>query len=159
MHRLSTLMTLGVFMITPGAALAQPVFDDPVELLEYAYAPYHTGEFPVDPNELFSERLIGLIEADSERTPDDEVGALDFDPFLGAQDYDELKDLSIETAAFTDEEATVEVSFNNLGLDQNMLFFLVREGEEGWKIDDIESTTPNNEYRLSDVLTNGWGDQ
>jgi hypothetical protein len=158
MNRLPAFVIMAAALLAPGTALGQPVFDDPVALLEYAYAPYSTGEFPDDPNELFSERLIGLIEADAERTPDDEVGALDFDPFLGAQDY-QLEDLTIETAAVSDDQATVEVSFVNLGLDQDMLFFLVREGEEGWKIDDIESTTPNNEFRLSEVLTNGWGEE
>jgi hypothetical protein len=150
MNRLLAVLALSLSLLLPTAAFAQTQFDDPVALLEYAYAPYGTGEFPEDPYELYSTNLKALIAADAARTPEGEVGALDFDPFLGAQDY-ELADLTIGSAAIAGDTATVEVDFTNMGLDQTMLFSLVKEAD-GWKIDDIESTTPNNEFVLSEVL-------
>lgn len=131
-------------------ALAAPVFEDPKGLVEYAYVPYASGEFPADTFELYAPTLMELWDAMEARTPEGEVGAIDFDPFINAQDY-EIKDVAIGDAAIDGDEATVTATFTNFGEPQEIRFTLVRLAD-GWKIDDIESLAGDYPWRLSELL-------
>lgn len=131
-------------------AMAGPVFEDPKGLVEYAYVPYRTGDFPENPFELYSPTLMELWEAMEERTLDGEVGAIDFDPLINAQDYD-IKGFAVGDAAVNGDQAVVTATFTNLGEPQEMRFTLVRRAE-GWKIDDIESLAGDYPWRLSELL-------
>ena len=132
------------------AALAAPVFEDPKGLVEYAYVPYVGGEFPADPFALYAPTLTELWDAMEARTPEGEVGAIDFDPFINAQDY-EIKDIAIGDAAIDGDEAMVTATFTNFGEPQEIRFTLVRLAD-GWKIDDIESLAGDYPWRLSELL-------
>ena len=86
-------LTAGLFLGLTGLASAQ-TFDTPQALLEAFYAPYFSGEFTEDESPFFSEELEALYAADAEATPEGEIGALDFDPFVDGQDF-ELTDFVI----------------------------------------------------------------
>jgi hypothetical protein len=138
-------------MLLATAALAAPRFDEPQELMEYAYRPYLTGDFPEDPFELWSPALLELFADMVVRMPEDEVGAMDFDSMINAQDHD-LREISIGTPERTGEGAVVTVTFENLGRSEEIRFTLVENDDAGWKIADIESLSPNFEWRLSEIL-------
>ena len=97
MRLLVVLMALLVALV-PAAARAQPVFDDPAGLVEYAYAPYRNGDFPEEMTELFSPTLTELWDDMIERSQ--EMPIIDFDPFINAQDY-EITDLVVSDPAST----------------------------------------------------------
>jgi hypothetical protein len=136
--------------LVPHAVRAQPVFDDPAGLVEYAYAPYATGAFPEDITELFSPTLKQLWNEMMARSQEFEMPIIDFDPFINAQDY-ELSELVISDPAIEADRATVGVSFLNFGEPQDLRFTLVRR-VEGWKIDDIETIGGEFAWRLSELL-------
>ena len=75
--------------MAPAAAAA--AFDTPEALIAYAYQPYATEAFPEDPFELYAPSLRTLVEKSIAATPEDEVGVLDFDPFIDAQDYGDVR--------------------------------------------------------------------
>ncbi|MHB1103301.1 MAG: DUF3828 domain-containing protein [Devosia sp.] len=149
MRTIGLVLTALLMLIGP-AALAAPVFEDPKGLIAYAYTPYGTGQFPEDLFELYSPTLTELWEAMEARTPEGEVGAIDFDPFINAQDY-EIKDLAIGDAAIDGDQAIVMATFTNFGEPREMRFTLVRRAE-GWKIDDIEALSGEYPWRLSELL-------
>ncbi|HEV7275341.1 MAG TPA: hypothetical protein VGN80_03550 [Devosiaceae bacterium] len=145
------LLWLMVTLLLAPAAQAAPVFDDPSDLLEYAYQPYRDGNFPEDPYELWSPDLLERWALMVARTPDEEVGAVDFDPMINAQDHD-LAEVMIGTPLVLDDRAVVTARFVNFGVPQLMRFTLVR-GEGGWRIEDIEALTPGRDWRLTEILS------
>ena len=95
-------------MVMPAVA-APPVFDDPAGLVAYAYQGYLGDAGRIDPAELYSPSLLMLFAADAERTPDGEMGALGFDPFINGQDY-QIDAFSIADAAIDGDQAVVVVA-------------------------------------------------
>ncbi|KFL27455.1 hypothetical protein JP74_07700 [Devosia sp. 17-2-E-8] len=135
-------------------ALAAPAFaanyTTPRELLESIYQSYATDTFPEDSEEIYSSHLKGLFAADRERTPEGEIGALDFDPFVNGQDYD-LADLVIDEPVVSGETATSTVRFVNLGEKNVLDISMVREAD-GWKIDNVESVEGEVQWKLTEIL-------
>lgn len=64
-----------------------------------------------------------------------EVGALDGDPFVDAQDW-EIKSFDVHVDANGPDKATATVRFKNFGEDKMVKLSLVRAGGQ-WKISDI----------------------
>ena len=145
----SFVMALALWAATAAGAPAAPVFDEPKGLIEYAYAPYKTDNFPDDPSELYSPTLKQLWDDMATRSEEGDVPIIDFDPLINAQDY-ELTDFVIADPAVNGDDAEVAVSFSNFGEPQELHFYLVRRAE-GWKIDDIESVGASP-WRLSELL-------
>ena len=146
--RLATL-TAGLFLGLTGLASAQS-FDTPQALLEAFYAPYFGGEFAEDESPFFSDELEALYAADAEATPEGEIGALDFDPFVDGQDF-ELTDFEIGAPGIAGDYASADVTFNNMGRPTTLAYEFVKENGS-WQIDDVVSTNPENPYRLSEIL-------
>lgn len=145
------LMVLGLLAaIVPAAGAAQPVFDDPAGLVEYAYAPYLKDTVPEDVTALFSPTLRQLWDDTDARAAEMEMPGLGFDPFVNGQDF-QLGDFIVADPMVSGDAATVVVSFLNFGEPQELRFTLVRRAE-GWKIDDIESLAGEFTWRLSELL-------
>lgn len=140
-------------LVPAAASLASPpvVFDTPKALLEYAYKPYATGNFQDDNDVLYSKKLNSLFAAAEAATPDDDVGPVDFDVFVNGQDY-QLTDLTIGDPTPEGEGVMVPVAFKNFDAAQSLVFHLIKEGG-GWRINDIESLTPDSTWRLTELLT------
>jgi hypothetical protein len=137
--------------LTVGAFAAGQVFDTPKALLDYAYAPYATGDFKDDNGLLYSNALNALFATAEANTPEDDVGPVDFDVFVNGQDF-QVTALAIGEAAPEGDGVTVPVTFKNFGETQSLIFHLIREGG-GWKINDIESLTAGSTWRLTTLLT------
>ena len=142
-------LTAGLFLGLTGLATAQ-TFDTPQALLEAFYAPYFSGEFTEDESPFFSDELEALYAADAEATPEGEIGALDFDPFVDGQDF-ELTDFAIGAPGIAGEYASADVTFSNMGRPTTLAYELVKE-DGSWQIDDVVSTNAENPYRLSEIL-------
>ena len=129
--------------------LAQP-FETPQDLLDAFYAPYLSGDIPPDEEDFRSEFLNGLYEADAENTPDGEMGALDFDPYIDGQDFD-IADFEIGEASIRGDKARVAVDFTNFGEPRHIVYELVHE-DGGWRIDDLVNENVEYGYRLSEIF-------
>lgn len=147
-------MRLALAALAFLAVLAVPAFADsystPKALLDSIYQSYADNTFPEDSEEIYSARLKALFEADRERTPEGEVGALDFDPFVNGQDYD-LSDLVIEEPTVSGEAATTTVRFANFDQKNVLAISMVKE-PDGWKVDDVESVEGDVQWKLSEIL-------
>jgi hypothetical protein len=143
-------IALGLALALAVPAAGSQIFDTPRALLEYAYAPYATGNFEDDSDVLYTRALKDLFAAAEANTGEDEVGPVDFDVFVNAQDF-ELSELAIGEPTPEGQGVTVPVTFKNFGDPQSLRFHLVQEGP-GWKIDDIECLTPGSEWRLTSLL-------
>lgn len=99
---------------------------------------------------IYSKRLQALFDKDGAETPQGEVGRLDFDPFVGGQDWD-ISGLEVKETFRSGGEAQVRADFANFGDPRSILFSLVRE-DGAWRIDDITSTLPPR-WNLSDILS------
>ena len=95
MRHILAVVGLLLVLIAPGLAIAAPpVFDTPKALLDYAYAPYATGNFKDDTSLLYSSELNAQFAAAEAGASEDSPGPIDFDVFVNAQDY-QLTDLVI----------------------------------------------------------------
>lgn len=151
--RLAALAT-SVFLAMTGFAAAQ-TFDTPQDLLEAFYAPYFSGDFNEDESAFRSQALQALYDNDAEVTPEGEMGALSFDPYIDGQDF-EITDFEIGAAGIAGDYASADVTFKNFGEPRSLTYELVLE-DGGWKIDDVVSTNPDNEYRLSEIFAEAAG--
>jgi len=148
MRILLAALTLVAATISPAWA---ENFDDPAALIEFAYSQYTPDSMSgFDLRAHASQDLLALFEADEARTPDGEIGALEFDPMVNGQDFD-LGDLAVVETERTDARALVTASFTNMGTLQELQFTLVATAD-GWAIDDIESVEPGFEWKLTDIL-------
>lgn len=138
-----------VFLAFSGLAAAQ-TYDTPQALLDAFYAPYFSGEFNDDEAQFRSQALQALYDNDAQVTPAGEMGALSFDPYIDGQDFD-IADFEIGAPGIAGEYASADVTFTNFGEPRSLTYELVFE-DGGWKIDDVVSTNPDNEYRLSEIF-------
>jgi hypothetical protein len=149
-------LALGAFLSLTSLVSAQ-AFDTPEALLEAFYEPYFTDSFPEDESAFRSTALNALYEADAERTPAGEMGALGFDPYVDGQDF-QLSALVIGEAEISGDAAVVDVSFDNFDRATLLTYELVFE-EEGWKIDDVVSEESEYPYRLSEIFLSALGEE
>lgn len=139
----------GLVLALTSYAAAQS-YDTPDALIEAFYQPYFSGDFPENESQFRSAELQGLYDNDAEITPEGEMGAISFDPYIDGQDYD-LTDFEIGAAGIAGDYASVDVTFKNFGEPRSLTYELVLE-DGGWKIDDVVSTNPDNPYRLSEIF-------
>ncbi|WP_108396544.1 DUF3828 domain-containing protein [Devosia submarina] len=151
--RLAALVA-GLFLSLTAFAAAQS-YDTPEALLEAFYAPYLDGEFPEDDAHFRSAALQALYEGDAEITPEGEMGALSFDPYVDGQDYS-ISDFEIDAPLIEGDTAIVDVSFRNFDEPRSLTYELVNV--DGWKIDDVVSANPANPYRLSEIFAEAAGE-
>lgn len=125
--------------------------ETPRALIEAVYAPYLADSIPDGESDWRSERLNALYEADAARTPEGEIGALGFDPYINGQDWT-ITELSIGEPVLEGDRGTVSVTFRNFDVEQTLVYSIVREAD-GWKVDDVESMAGEAQYVLSDILS------
>ena len=148
-------LAAGLFLSFTGLAAAQP-FLTPEALLEAFYQPYLDGDFADDESAFQSEALQALYAHDAEITPEGEMGAIDFDPYINGQDFD-ISNLVIGTPAISGDTAGVDVSFDNFDQQTRLTYDLVLEAG-GWKIDDVASQGGEYPYRLSEIFAAAAGE-
>jgi hypothetical protein len=82
----------------------------------------------------FERAIADLIWKDAVHSKG-EVGAIDGDPLYDAQDM-EIKKFAIRKPRYEEGRALVDVTFENFGKKQTIMFFVVK-GRTGWRIRDI----------------------
>mgnify|MGYP000503873535 CR=1 FL=1 len=149
-------LTAGLFAALTGLAAAQS-YATPEAMLQAFYQPYLDDDFPADDSGFRSRALQGLYDHDAEITPEGEIGAIEFDPFINGQDYS-ISNLVIEPAEISGDTATDVVSFDNFDQPMVLTYSLVRE-DDGWKIDDVASDQGDYPYRLTEIFAAAAGGQ
>lgn len=142
-------LAAALFMALTGFALAQP-YPTPEALLEAFYQPYLDDSFADDDSSFRSRALQALYDHDAEITPEGEIGAIEFDPFISGQDY-AISNLVIGAAGIAGDSASVTVTFDNFDQPVVLDYSLVRE-DGGWKIDDVASSQGEYPYRLTEIF-------
>jgi hypothetical protein len=97
----------------------------------------------------FEKSLADLIWKDAVRSKG-EVGAIDGDPLYDAQDM-EIKRFAIKKPRYEEGRALVDVTFENFGKPQTIMFIVVNS-RIGWRIRDIaysEGRTLGSELKES----------
>jgi hypothetical protein len=82
----------------------------------------------------FEKGIADLIWKDAVHSKG-EVGAIDGDPLYDAQDM-EIKKFAIKKPRYEEGRALVDVTFENFGKPQTIMFILAN-GRTGWRIRDI----------------------
>ena len=145
------LLTASLLLLLAGVAPAF-AYDTPADLMTAIYSHYTDSNFDwnsFDEAQVRSKALNVLFDKDSKEA-NGEVGRIDFDPYVDGQDY-EVKDLKIGAPTVKGDTATVEVTFKNFDMEEDMVFTLVKEAD-GWKIDDVSSKGGADPYDLKDIL-------
>lgn len=87
-------------------------------------------------NKYFQKHLGDLIWRDAIRSRG-EVGAIDGDPLFNAQDID-IKNFVVHKPVVAKGTAEVQVSFENFGKKEEIVFLLSLGKRTGWKIANIK---------------------
>lgn len=121
---------------TPEGARA---VTDPAGVIRPLYDRYMTpdAQFPDFRDQApWSDSLWALLSAMTQRSERINEPILDFDPLIGAQDY-QLSNLNVVTEAVSEgSHAVVRATFNNATAPTNIVYDLIWEGER-WKVDNI----------------------
>jgi hypothetical protein len=106
-------------------------------LYDYYLGPYSRG-IPLNNakqmNKVFTPDLVRLIQADRKQAKG-EVGRLDGDPFVDAQDW-KIEHMRIGIENETPASATATAHFDNNGRDTIVTLLLVKQ-KAGWRVNEI----------------------
>ena len=117
---------------------ATPLPTDPIAFVRGIYAAYRHDNPPAWYELSYSARLRAMIDADrAQADKEGDAGKFDWDPLINAQDW-KLGSLTVSLVSRTDDHATVDAKFRNLGAAQQMRFFLALEAGQ-WAIDDLQA--------------------
>ncbi len=149
--RICLFMLLLVSVITTASAVN---FADPRSVIQAVYARYYVEENPpadgdIPMEDLQTAELNELFRKDSEEAGED-MGRLDFDPYVFGQDY-EVTDLTVGEPSYEDDKATIVVEFKNYGEKRKIHYRLLKVGDS-WKIDDLWQSEGESPYRLREIL-------
>ena len=116
-----------------------------------AYVGKNGNGIPLDSNQkvqrYFEPSLAALILKDqNDAAQRKEVGTLDFDPFVDAQDWD-IAAYNVTVSDKGTDKATATVTFNNFGKPNAVVLDLVKIKNE-WKISDLTWTPHENPNTL-----------
>ncbi len=159
------LLALGLTLLSaPTFAAPIPKFDDPRDLLVAIYDQIKAGEdwenFDSDAAfsdlDAFSTALRASFTAADEavKAEGNEMGVLDFSPFINGQDSGGM-DFAVGEPKIKGSRAVIVVDITGYQ-HQQITFELVDDGAKGWKIDDIilpgyDGSPPE---RISDYFAN-----
>ena len=145
-----------------NAAAAVPVqgrgVDDPRALVEGQYRAYqtHTDSQVEAPTFAYSDRLKSLFDGYDawQRQHQDEVGSIDFDWWINAQDW-ALHDVAITEADSGPDAKTVTAHFRNADRVEEVRFLFVRRNGR-WFLDDAVQGSGHGDdgWTLSALLGN-----
>ena len=149
------LLTLALlFGLALPAAAQQRGVADPRAFVAATYARYQANRNvpPPDPSHAYSPRLRRLFQAYEAwtRQHQDLVGALDFDWWTNAQDY-EIRNVRITERRVGPGRRWIVASFRNFDRNDVIRFLFVRRGGR-WYLDDADQGTGGDGWTLSALL-------
>lgn len=122
---------------TPDSA--ERAVTDPAATIAPLYQRYTMpdAEFPSLRDQApWSNSLWTVLEAMTRRSEQINGPILDFDPIIGAQDY-QLSDLNVANEAISEgSHAVVRATFNNAASPTTIIYDLIWE-DDRWKVDNI----------------------
>lgn len=124
---------------TPEAAPAAAT--DPADVIRPLYDRYRTDPavttFPsLEESAPWSDSLRALLVAMMARSRARQEPILDFDPIIGAQDW-QLQNLNVTTDALSENShAVVRAAITNAGFNEDILFDLIWE-HDAWRINNV----------------------
>ena len=123
---------------TVGVRAAEPPAKSFVEAIYSAYTGKNSNGLSLDSDaavrRYFEPELAALIIKDR-KAARGEVGKLDVDPFIDAQDW-EIDVVDIAVREIAADKARATVAFKNAGKQRTVILDLVKLGA-GWRIADI----------------------
>ncbi|HWK86375.1 MAG TPA: DUF3828 domain-containing protein [Xanthobacteraceae bacterium] len=139
-HGLLSAFLLMNFAMLPAPARADAEAQKFLEAIYKQYVGQNTPGVALGSNDVlfnyFTPELAALIAADADQAQkNDEVPALDGDPFVGAQDWD-IKDVSVTVKDIGPGKALGLATFTNMGEKQAVELDL-KKLPQGWRIDEI----------------------
>jgi hypothetical protein len=132
--------------------------DDPRAMVEQQYRKYQgSPESPIDaPTFAYGDRLKALFDGYDawQRQHQDEVGSIDFDWWINAQDW-ELHDVTVTEADSGPDARTVTAHFRNADRVEEVRFLFVRQNGR-WFLDDATQGSGHGDdgWTLSALLRN-----
>jgi hypothetical protein len=131
---------IGIALATVGARAAEPSAKSFVEAIYAAYKGKNGNGIPLDTDaavkRYFEPKLAALIIKDrKDADKRGEVGTLEADPFVDAQDW-EIEKVDVAVRDIAVEKASATVSFTNVDKPTTVVLDLVKL-REGWRIADI----------------------
>jgi hypothetical protein len=129
---------MGLACATGAAPAAEPSAKAFVEAIYAAYPGKDAKGMPLDSDaavrRYFAPALAALIIKDR-KDARGEVGMLDSDPFIDAQDW-EIGAVNVTVQDIAADKARATVAFKNLGRPTTVVLDLVKL-KQGWRISDI----------------------
>jgi hypothetical protein len=147
-------LLIALMICVPLGARAQALDDEPEVYVASVYDRLAGGLPWETPQDLYTPRLQALW-ADMRRDAGDEVGRVDFDFWINAQDA-ELSDFSLggEPVIGNDNRRIVIARFRNMDRDEVIAFYWERiDGR--WRLDEAQSLG-KDPWTLSVILKYGW---
>jgi len=142
----------------PLAVRAATRIDDPEKFVRGVYAQIEkqSGNYR-EPEDIYTQRLSDLFALDSKEAGG-EVGRIDFDPWIDAQDS-EIRSVHVSSKPVESAPSrrTVRATFKNIGRPEDIRFYF-EQTKQGWKLDDMRSVGKEN-WTLSLILKYGWDDE
>jgi hypothetical protein len=154
---LAALVPLGGAVAAPAHRLAHARgVEDPRAFVAQRFAAYgpDTAPVPPDPVWAYSPRLAALFAIyDRWQRAHDEVGSIDFDWWIDAQDW-ELSHISVTAVDTGPNARTVTARWHNSDRDDSSRFLFVRIGGR-WYLDDAVHGTGHGDegWTLSELLS------
>lgn len=148
------LMLIAMLIGLPLAARAQSLDDEPEVYVAAVYDRLANRQPWETPAALYTPRLAALW-ADMRKDAGDEVGRVNFDFWVNAQDA-ELSGFSFggEPVLGNDSRRIVIARFRNMDRDEVLAFYWERiDGR--WRLDDVQSLG-KDPWTLSVILKYGW---
>ena len=145
-------LALVLFVTLCGTFASAQATDDPLALITYIYKPYQGNTDHPGYANVYSRRMLALIDADEKATPQGDAGTIDWDVFVNGNDW-ALSKLTITLVSKSAAQAQVRAQFYNFKDPHDLLFDLVREHGR-WFIDGISETkVGGNRWTISKILT------
>lgn len=144
------------FLLLPLAPAVAGAYPTPEAALDYIYKSYGPESWP-EREEVLSDGLMELIRADEARTPEGEIGALDFDPFTDSQDPQPGNVRYTAPEPDGEGRVLVHVTFTNGGDQEYGLDYTLVKEAEGWKVDEITSSNNDFTWSLRGILEEAAG--
>lgn len=141
-------------LLNGAAANAGTVISDPVKFIRSVYATEIGNKPP--PEDINTPRLDALYALNTKEFGKDEVGRIDFDIFMNAQDgtISNVKVTGVPVENGPGREVVI-AKFKNEGTAQEVHFYFEKT-KAGWKLDDARGLTGPEPWTLSLILKYGW---
>jgi hypothetical protein len=142
----------GLFLLVCAGTVGAAMPSDPVEYIRAIYRAQVSQAYNKVPawyDWAYSPRLRALIVAD-QKAAHGEVGRIDFDPIINAQDW-ELGDVTVTPVSRSPDRVVVDAEFLNFGYETQIRYDFVRVRGR-WLIDEIQSLK-GQRWTLSKILS------